>query len=1059
MAGSSSERVISRRWSELTLRVHLALRLPGRWRVVIGLCIVLATVPAFGATPDEVVRRYLGMVYDGPPGALPRAANVDTARFEQQIRNVRRVRCLRADQIAISIVKEEPDHVTVHADVALARGNLGSAVWSAVEIVPLRIELTRDGTEWVIAAVQNRDDEFAEEILRRDKEGRERLFVEEAGRVSKGLGRAFYALAMASLNTAKWADAKDAAALARRIAVEVGDRGGEALAIAAESYSAAVVHDFEGAKVMARESLKIAQSVGDPDVLARAWYDYGRQTGPFRWDPDRPLRAPEQLAAYENAARLGEQAEDPTIRIRALYSLANIAANAQSDYQTARRRIEHALVIAREVGDASGEMGLESVLATVYFKQGDWERGVFHNERAMKMAERLQAFAYPTFLIRSAFALLHARQFGEARAAFARVLTTNEAGVATTTKGLVPGPVLGSAFRALAVIEAESGNLSEAECLNRESARHHLGSTNAYLFELAPYHAQRGDDATALAFALASVAESALHAEDKVAALVAAARAYRRLGMVDLAIGAALEAIEIREGIDSRISGDERQRALASQATSDSYEVAAEIALDRGDPLEALAFLERGRARVLTDILENGRPGSMAQADAALQARLAALDGEVARIRNELERARESALPRRAVTRLNEQLSEARSERASFADGVRAWSQRRQGIRHQADAGRILEHGKRLPPGTVAVEYFLGDSVLHIFVISRDTAGGARVVARENHVDRATVERTVDDFLRMLSDSDLRVESAARKVYDILIKPVADEISAARALLIVPDDFIWSVPFAALVDHRGRFLVEQHAIVYAPSVTAYAAIADSRARRPAAASLLAVGNPALNGGSATASSHRDDTALASIREAELEAKAVGALYDPRTTVVLTRQQATEGRSREALSQATIAHFATHAILDDNSPMYSYLMLADDQDAASDGRLESWEVAQLNLNADLVVLSACETARGRVGGGEGVLGLAWSFLLAGAHSVVATQWKVASHSTAELMIAFHRSLRAEKGSPALQKALSLREAQLHLLRSAQTRHPFHWAPFVLLGDPSALNPAQ
>lgn len=1030
--------------SDLIPRIRLALSNPGPWRVVIGLLLVLATTPAFGATPGEVVRRYLAMVYDGQLDGLPRSAKADTGRFEQQIRNIRRVRCLRADEIAISVVRDEPDRVTVHADVALAKSAVGAAVWSAVDIVPLRVELTRDGTEWVVVAVQNRDDEFAEELMRRDREGRERVFVEQPGRVTKGLGRALYALAMARLNTARFAEAADTAVLARRVAVEVGDRGGEALAMGAQGYAGEAVHDFEGSKVLGRESLKIAQSTADPDVLARAWYNFGRQTGPFRWDPDRPLRAVEQIAAYENAARFAEQAEDPTILIRALYSLANIAANAQSDYQTARRHIERALVIAREVGDAAGEMALESVLATVYFNQGDWERGIFHNERALKMAEKLQAFAYPTLLVRSAVALLQAKQFDEARAAFARVLTTNDAGLTTATKGLVAGPVLGSALRALAAIEAESGNLSEAECLNRESARHHAGSPTAYLFELAPYHTARGNDAKALAFSLGSLAEPALKSEQRVAALVAAARAYRGLAMADPGMDAALEAIEIREGIDRRISGDEQQRALASNATSECYEVAAEIALDRGDVVQALAFLERGRARVLTDILENGRPGSMAEADAALQKRQAVLDGEVARISNELAGA--AALPRRAATRLNEQLAEARSARASFADGVRAWTQRRQGIRHQVNTGQILEHGRRLPPGTVALEYFLGDSALHIFVISRDEAGMPRVLVRELAVDRATVERTVNDFLKMLSDSDLRVESAARKVYDILIKPVADDIAAADALLIVPDEFIWSVPFAALVDRRGRFLVQEHAIVYAPSITAYAAIADSRPSRPAAASLLAIGNPALKapGGNA------------SIREAELEAEAVGALYDRRTTV-LTRQEATEGRTRKALPDATIAHFATHAILDDINPMYSHLMLAHDRDAASDGRLESWEVAQLSLNTDLVVLSACETARGRVGGGEGVIGLTWSFLLAGAHSVVATQWKVASDSTAELMIAFHRSLRAGKGGPALQKALSLREAQLHLIGRARTRHPFHWAPFVLLGDPSALAP--
>jgi CHAT domain-containing protein len=111
------------------------------------------------------------------------------------------------------------------------------------------------------------------------------------------------------------------------------------------------------------------------------------------------------------------------------------------------------------------------------------------------------------------------------------------------------------------------------------------------------------------------------------------------------------------------------------------------------------------------------------------------------------------------------------------------------------------------------------------------------------------------------------------------------------------------------------------------------------------------------------------------------------------------------------------------------------------------------VALLDLNADLVVLAACETARGGAGGGEGVVGLSWSFFLAGASSTLASQWKVASDSTAHFMIDFHRALRAPAADPALHKAQALRDAQLQSIRKKETAHPFHWAAFVLLGDPS------
>ncbi|MFN3422154.1 MAG: CHAT domain-containing protein, partial [Armatimonadota bacterium] len=104
------------------------------------------------------------------------------------------------------------------------------------------------------------------------------------------------------------------------------------------------------------------------------------------------------------------------------------------------------------------------------------------------------------------------------------------------------------------------------------------------------------------------------------------------------------------------------------------------------------------------------------------------------------------------------------------------------------------------------------------------------------------------------------------------------------------------------------------------------------------------------------------------------------------------------------------------------------------------------IVDLNLQADLVVLSACETARGQIHRGEGLIGLSWSFLIAGCASTNASQWKVADESTAELMAIFYRHMKAGKS-----KAEALRQAQLHLLRNRRYSHPFFWSPFILIGD--------
>ena len=132
------------------------------------------------------------------------------------------------------------------------------------------------------------------------------------------------------------------------------------------------------------------------------------------------------------------------------------------------------------------------------------------------------------------------------------------------------------------------------------------------------------------------------------------------------------------------------------------------------------------------------------------------------------------------------------------------------------------------------------------------------------------------------------------------------------------------------------------------------------------------------------------------------------------------------------------------MLDDANPLSSYVSLA--RGAGEDGLLEAREMAALDLHAGLVVLSACETARGRLRGGEGLMGMTWALFLAGSPATVASGWKVDEAATSKLMLALHRHLR--KGEP---RAAALRNAALEVRSEARYRHPFYWAAFVLSGD--------
>jgi CHAT domain-containing protein len=197
-----------------------------------------------------------------------------------------------------------------------------------------------------------------------------------------------------------------------------------------------------------------------------------------------------------------------------------------------------------------------------------------------------------------------------------------------------------------------------------------------------------------------------------------------------------------------------------------------------------------------------------------------------------------------------------------------------------------------------------------------------------------------------------------------------------------------------------------------------------------------------------------DEKLEPLPEAEKEVKTLGQLYGASKSEVYVGSEAREDRFKAEAGQAKILHLATHGFLNDANPMYSAVVLASGDSGLEDGLLETWEIMKMDLKADLVVLSACETARGHIGPGEGVIGLSWALFVAGAPTTVVSQWKVESQSTTALMTAFHRVRKTDvMHHTSFATGRALRDAELELIHSTQYSHPFYWAPFVVIGDPN------
>jgi CHAT domain-containing protein len=277
-------------------------------------------------------------------------------------------------------------------------------------------------------------------------------------------------------------------------------------------------------------------------------------------------------------------------------------------------------------------------------------------------------------------------------------------------------------------------------------------------------------------------------------------------------------------------------------------------------------------------------------------------------------------------------------------------------------------------------------------------------------------------------------------LYKWLIEPVEKDIAGKKHLVIVPFRPVLTVPFQALAaDVESPYLIEQFAVSYAPSVSALLAMRKrgNSVRGPGRADRLQV--LALGGAKFT----RD---LEDLPESGPEADAIAKTFGDRARI-LKADQATRPELLKHIASARFLHFATHGEVNPRRPLFSALAVTP-TDEKDDGRLYAHDVMNLELTAELAVLSACDSGRGREYRGEGTVGLAWAFFVAGTPAVVVSQWKVSDVATADLMREFYTRLRAGTDP---SKAEALRQASLTLLKGKKTNHPMFWAPFVLIGD--------
>jgi CHAT domain-containing protein len=354
----------------------------------------------------------------------------------------------------------------------------------------------------------------------------------------------------------------------------------------------------------------------------------------------------------------------------------------------------------------------------------------------------------------------------------------------------------------------------------------------------------------------------------------------------------------------------------------------------------------------------------------------------------------------------------------------------------QGNSAGLAQMRARLPARAAVLYYVALNDRLLVWLITRD---GERLA--EIAVHTAELGARIAQLRVRINrgDNEIVLRPQLAELYELLVRPLASAIAGDATIVVVPDGPIHDLPFAALFDQRAnRFVVDDHAVVVAPSLAVFIAASDRARRLPReAADALVVGSPDVD--------PRIEDVLPRLPGAEREAREIAALYG---ATPIVGPQATKARFLADAPARAVVHFAGHAVANVTQPRLSRLLFAPDPSDVSKSLLFGYELDGVRFERTrLVVLAACGTASGVITTSEGVLNMSRAFLAAGAPTVIATQWDIDDRSATELFVSLHRWMRAGHGP-----ADALRRSMLEARHRADPRVGAlrQWAGIVAIG---------
>jgi len=704
------------------------------------------------------------------------------------------------------------------------------------------------------------------------------------------------------------------------------------------------------------------------------------------------------------------------------------------DLATAEQTYLQALALSVEAKDELNQSSVLKGLGDVYIDQGKLSQAISIEEQALALGEKRGNLPNQLGALNSLSALY--REMGDAQKSVEYVQ------------------------RALKLLEGRSNPIWEGESLNN------LGLSQLRFGEISKakssFQKTLAIDQRTTAPNIIWQAHSGL------------ADAYFRLGELDQASQHYQKAIETIERVRLKL-GDEEEKAGFFQDKVEVYKKQIALLLNprlndanSTNAAEAFHYVERARARAFLDLLAEARVDVEQKTAPDLTKRQQELQQHISQLTAQLikERSQEtSKQDKTKIVELEKGLSQADTELADWLRELRRRDPRYAALKYPEPIA-LTAAQRLLDDQTILLSYSLAEPQSFCFALTRNDFQVKRLPSE------TTLRETVNKLLASITDKNnpapMEYRREAVRLSQQLLQPISTLLAGKKRLVIVADGALLRLPFEALLlpgtspqgDLRKLpYLIRRFAISYVPSASVWAELLNER-RASAPKGFIAFGDPIYEQRAeiATASALRAGSArqinLQPLPHSREEITGIAKLFADDDRAVFFGEDASEEnvKAPERLSHYRMVHFSTHGYVDDARPRLSGLILSlarrdthsGINSQSEDGVLSTYEIFNLKLQADLVVLAACETGLGKEVKGEGLMSLMRAFMYAGAPSVVVSLWNVNDESSADLMIRFYRNLKT-----GMSKGEALRQAQLETIRD--NGFPFFWAPFILVGN--------